>query len=108
MAPELHNQADYTGYAVDTFAAGVTLFTFVAGRRPFVSANSQDPHYFMLTTDPVQFWQLHIQDCGAIFSTEFRDLFMKMTFYNPGQRPQIEEILAHPWVLGSLPTRTDV
>ena len=40
MAPELHGQADYTGYAVDTFAAGVTLFTFVAGRRPFVSANS--------------------------------------------------------------------
>ena len=108
MAPELHSQADYTGYAVDTFAAGITLFTFVAGRRPFVSAKKDDPHYSMLATDPVQFWQLHVQDCGAIFSTEFRDLFMRMTLPNPAMRPQLDEVLAHPWVQGVVPSRTDV
>ena len=56
MAPEIHNSKEYSGYAVDAFAAGVSLFTFIAGRKPFLSATTNDPHYFMLITDPICFW----------------------------------------------------
>ena len=38
MAPEIHLNQPYSGEAVDVFAAGVILFTIIAGRRPFHSA----------------------------------------------------------------------
>ena len=86
----------------------MTLFTFIAGRRPFASTKNDDSHYFMLTTDPVSFWQIHFQECGPIFSSEFRDLFMKMVSIDPAKRPSIDEILTHVWTLGTVPMKTDV
>ena len=97
MAPEIHDSKEYSGYAVDAFAAGVSLFTFIAGRKPFLSATTNDPHYFMLITDPISFWQIHFKECGPIFTTEFRDLFMKMVSIDPLIRPSIDDIMIHPW-----------
>ena len=108
MAPEIHDSKEYSGYAVDAFAAGVSLFTFIAGRKPFLSATTNDPHYFMLITDPISFWQIHFRECGPIFSTEFRDLFMKMVSIDPLSRPSIDDIMIHPWTLGPIPKKTDV
>ena len=62
----------------------------------------------MLTTDPVSFWAIHVRECGPIFSSDFRDLFMKMVAVNPTMRPSIDEILSHPWALGTVPMKTDV
>ena len=45
MAPEIHLGKKYDGARVDLFASAITLFTIVARRPPFASANPKDPHY---------------------------------------------------------------
>ena len=61
MAPEIYLGKPYTGQSVDLFAAAVTLFSMIAGRKPFHSAKQNDPLYFndlymLLVTDPKKFW----------------------------------------------------
>ena len=38
MAPEILNNEEYSGQAVDVFAAGVILFTMMSQRPPFKDA----------------------------------------------------------------------
>lgn len=45
MAPELAARMEYTGVAVDLFAAGIICFIMVTGRPPFMRAEPNNPHY---------------------------------------------------------------
>ena len=39
---------------------------------------------------------------------EFKDLFEKMMNFDPAQRPNIDEVRSHPWMLGELPTTSEI
>ena len=89
-APELHLGLKYTGEGNDLFAAAVILFTMVSQRPPFGTADPKnDQLYQLLATDKASvFWQVHAKGNGGkdIYSSDFKDLFEKMTILKPSKR----------------------
>ena len=110
MAPEVHLGLAHSGQSVDLFAAAIILFIIITGRNPFDRAHSNDPMYYDLVTNPEVFWCTHASqnESKVAYSEEFRDLFVKMTSFDPSLRPTLGEVLSHPWMLGHLPSRDDV
>lgn len=106
MAPEIHLGESYSGSSVDLYAAGIVLFTLLTRRVPFTKAHPSDPHYYSLVTNPENFWASHAEaeDGENIYSDEFKDLFEKMMSFNPALRPNIDDVLSHPWMMGELPS----
>jgi serine/threonine-protein kinase Chk1 len=87
-APEIHEKQPYNGERVDVFALGVILFIMMTQNPPFKAANRQvDKLYYFISTDKqADFWRIHggqLPEGEEYFSAEFRDLFEKMTRYNP-------------------------
>ena len=111
MAPEIHKGEKYDGKQVDIFAAAIILFVILTQRPPFSSANPKDPHYRLIAANHAEvFWQAHAEaeDGNDIYSAEFKDMFEKMLALNPGQRPTIDEVLAHPWMQGPTPSAEEI
>ena len=110
MAPEIHLGESYNGQSVDLFAAGIILFTLLTKRVPFLKAQPSDPHYYSLVTDPETFWLSHAEaeDRQDIYSDEFKDLFEKMMTFDANLRPTYDDILSHPWMMGQLPTASEI
>ena len=107
MAPEIHLGKKYDGARVDLFAAAIILFVIMTQRPPFSSANPNDPHYRLIAAGRAKlFWQAHAEaESGEdIYSEEFKDFFEKMMAMNPNQRPTMEQILAHPFMQGDVPS----
>lgn len=111
MAPEIHLGKEYEGSRVDLFASAIILFVILTQRPPFTSANPQDPHYRLIAAGRANlFWQAHAEAENGedIYTAEFKDLFEKMMTLNPANRPTLEEIYAHPWMQGTVPTEDAV
>ena len=111
MAPEIHLNKPYEGAKVDLFASAIILFVILTQRPPFSSANPKDPHYRLIAANHADvFWQAHAEaeEGNDIYSAEFKDLFEKMLALNPGQRPSIEEVMAHPWMQGPVPSAQEI
>ena len=111
MAPEIHLGKEYEGARVDLFASAIILFVILTQRPPFTSANPQDPHYRLIAAGRAELlWLAHAEaeEGNDIYSAEFKDLFEKMMTLNPAQRPTIDEILAHPWMQGGVPSEQDI
>ena len=110
MAPEIHLGEAYSGQSVDLFATAIILFTILTRRVPFCKAHPSDPHYYFLVANPKNFWDSHAEAEGGkdIYSDEFKDLFEKMMSFDPNLRPDLEEVLSHPWMTGELPTRDEI
>jgi serine/threonine protein kinase len=111
MAPEIHLGKEYEGARVDLFSSAIILFVILTQRPPFTSANPQDPHYRLIAAGRAElFWQAHAEAENGedIYTPEFKDLFQKMMTLKPALRPTIEEINAHPWMNGPVPTETEI
>jgi len=111
MAPEIHLGKPYSGPSVDLFASAIILFVIMTQRPPFSSANPSDPHYRLLAANRSEiFWQAHkeAEDGQDIYSAEFKDLFEKMMTLNPKDRPKLEDVLAHPWMQGSVASADEI
>ena len=110
MAPEINLGEAYSGQSVDLFACGIILFILLTRRVPFTRAHPSDPHYYALVTNPESFWASHAEaeDGKDIYSAEFKDLFEKMCSFDAELRPRHEEVLAHPWMQGEMPTERDI
>ena len=111
MAPEIHLNKPYEGTRVDLFASAIILFVILTQRPPFASANPQDPHYRLLAVGRAElFWQAHAEaeDGRDIYSAEFKDFFEKMMTLNPAQRPTMNDVLAHPWMQGPVPSLAEI
>lgn len=110
MAPEIHLGEAYSGQSVDLFASAIILFTMLTRRVPFSKAHPTDPHYYFLVANPDNFWNSHADAEGGrdIYSEEFKDLFEKMMSFDPNLRPNYEEVLSHPWMMGNVATQEEV
>lgn len=110
MAPEIHMGEEYNGQSVDLFACGIILFILLTRRVPFTRAHPSDPHYYFLVTNPEKFWASHAdaEDGGDIYTPEFKDLFEKMLSFDVDLRPNYEEVMSHPWMMGEFPTEAEV
>jgi len=99
QAPEVLKRELYHK-ACDIFSAGVVLFILLTGYPPFEQAIKADKWFKSLARGDVEgFWKRH-KGCG-IDDPELRDLISRMMAYRAHTRPNIDEILKHPWVSGS-------
>ncbi|XP_013397149.1 calcium/calmodulin-dependent protein kinase kinase 1 isoform X3 [Lingula anatina] len=93
MAPESLRDAKekYSGKALDVWAMGITLYSFVYGHCPFQDEYVLGLHKKILT-DPVIFPE------SPAVSEDLKDLISKMLQKDPDQRITLPEIKVHPWV----------
>lgn len=50
----------------------------------------------LLEKDYATYWaEVEAEDS----SKEFKDLFLKLVAYNPGERPELEKLKAHAWMV---------
>ena len=110
QAPEQHAKKPYNGFQVDVFSLGVVIFLLVAGRMPFLKADSEDEYYKdFVTGDVEKFWEkqeelVDYPSEKAFFQKDFRDLMNGMLCYKPEDRFTIKDVVSHPWMtVSSLP-----
>ena len=97
MAPELHDERPHNGTEVDVFALGVILFTIIAGNFPFDRAVKSNSFYQLLMLDQLDlFFQSHK---ASHLSDNFKNLIVRMLSYNSADRPTIDDIRYHPWMM---------
>jgi len=101
QAPEQLKREPYKK-ACDIFSAGVVLFILLTGYPPFEQAMRSDKWYNPLVRkDTKKFWKQH-EGCGV--DKDCQDLIGKMLAYKAHDRPNISEVLDHPWVCGDKAT----
>jgi len=97
QAPELLKREPYTK-ACDIFSAGVVLFILLTGYPPFEQAIKSDKWFNPLYKgDTDKFWRHH-QGCGV--DNHCKYLLGRMMAYRAHDRPTLEQVLNHPWVIG--------
>eukprot|EP00731_Ephydatia_muelleri_P039049 Em1069g4a len=91
--PQATNSS-YKGWAVDIWAAGVTLYALLFGRVPFTAKSVVDL-YEVIQTQPVEY------PSDVTISPEARSLLERLLEKDPGKRIPISEIRRHAWILQS-------
>ncbi|KJE91120.1 5'-AMP-activated protein kinase catalytic subunit alpha-1 [Capsaspora owczarzaki ATCC 30864] len=99
-SPEIIKNEHYVGPAADVWSYGVLLFTLVMGRLPFASETLNQGEMISRILAG-SFLLPEIQLSG-----EFCNLIRSILRVVPSERPTIEQILSHPWILG--PSQTPV
>jgi len=95
QASELLLNRGYTKKC-DIFALGVLLFVCLTKHPPFKNATAEDPWFRQIAKKAfMEFWRKHPKDRGL--SDDVKDLIVKMLCYQPLDRIDIDEVLAHPW-----------
>jgi len=96
MAPEIKESKTYDGRQIDIFSVGVILFIIVMGIFPFQEAKADDYYYkLLLSGKKDKYWK---KTGGDGLSSEFKDLIESMLSYDPSKRPNIKDLLSHPWM----------
>jgi len=90
-APEACAEGDFSGKAADVWAAGVTLYMFVHGKCPYMSANLVQI-FQMIREDPVVI--------SPSLSPPCIDLLSRMLDKDFTTRITIAEVKSHPWTTG--------
>ncbi|XP_048223572.1 sperm motility kinase Z-like [Perognathus longimembris pacificus] len=87
-APELYLQEEYDGFKVDLWGLGTILFFMVTGKFPFKMTTYQ---------------KLSAQIVNGLYEIPFYltskglSILLKLLTVDPKQRPDIQQIMAHPW-----------
>ena len=103
MPPEQHTIKTYGGKDADLFASAVTLFMMVTQCQPFGQAKVTDKFYRLIAANKIhEFWPIF--DKVVPLSAELKDLLSGMLQFDPSARYTLEEIFAHPWMQGPVPT----
>ncbi|MCQ2817380.1 MAG: serine/threonine-protein kinase [archaeon] len=106
-APELYeSNLSYDGIKSDIFALAITFYSFITTEHPFKKYNSIRWRSRM-KNDSERFWKLN--DPEGKLSLEFKDLFWKMTYFNPKERiSSVCEIMNHSFFKLPFPTKEEV
>ena len=97
MPPEV-NKKLYDGKKVDIFSLGVMLLHLITGKQIF-EVYKERVHSFIKKRQYEKFWKIIELDNKEIeLSPEFKDLVNSMLDYNYKNRPDIIDILNHPWL----------
>ena len=97
MPPE-DNKKLYDGKKVDIFSLGVMLLHLITGKQIF-EVYKERVHSFIKKRQYEKFWKIIELDNKEIeLSPEFKDLVNSMLDYNYKNRPDIIDILNHPWL----------
>ena len=109
MPPELIQNQPYKGSKVDIFSSGIVLFLLPIAHPPFTKAINKDPLYSILIHNPQKYWEIYCKEHSITdISVEFKDLVQRMLASDPNQRPSLEEISSHPWMLGDIPSSQEI
>lgn len=96
MAPEIKEGKTYKGTNVDMFSIGVILFIIVQGIFPFKEARKEEYFYNLLLEGKTDLYFQKVNGTGL--SDDFKNLILKLFSYEGDERPNIEQIRAHPWM----------
>eukprot|EP00958_Prasinococcus_capsulatus_P002180 scaffold201_cov405-Prasinococcus_capsulatus_cf.AAC.4 len=92
LAPECLLPEPFDAIASDVWALGVTLYSMVYARLPFMSRTSRFEMYKMIKQDPVSF----PEDVDT--SENLKSLLREMLEKSPEKRITLKQIMAHDWV----------
>lgn len=94
ISPELLTQA-FKGhsYEVDIWAIGVCVFAMLYGTPPFETAKTKE------TYEQIKHCQYKFP-CYPIVSDEAKDFIQSTLKLDPKERPNCQELLAHPFITG--------
>ena len=99
-APEMHCEQHYYGEKVDIFSAGICLFLMAIGHPPFREASLRDTYFKKLARkDKSEYWEIYK---SINVSSEFKDLFEKITEKDFSKRIELRDVYSHPWMNGHI------
>jgi len=99
MAPEIKEFKIYDGRKSDVFSLGVILFIMVVGTFPFEEAKKGDKYYdYILEENYQKYWEKVITDPKLQLTENFKNLVSSMFSHDPEKRPDIEQVISHPWM----------
>lgn len=111
MAPEILAGNVYNPKQADLFSAAVVLFIMYTSHCPFTKATISDKYYRPVVDDDFEkFWEIHATSNGKVkeFPESFKDLFGAMINLYADKRLTIEQIKAHEWYNGPVPTPVEI
>lgn len=88
LSPELLNEEKY-GKEVDIWSIGILAYELVHGRAPFASKKDYD------TRNKIMKLKFVVPDT---FSPNLKNFILGILKEKPEDRPNIDEILNHPWI----------
>lgn len=96
MAPEVvAADAEFDGFAIDLWSAGVVLFLLLVGMAPFKWAHESDARFLKISKG-------HLRDLldalNIPLSAEACDLLQNLFWRDPSRRLSLAEVMRHPWV----------
>ena len=83
MAPELHANEPYMGWAADVWSLGVLLFIMLTGTIPFLSSDVKSLPHIIRKGE-------YKYPPNSKVSALARDLIYKMLNVNPAKRPTVQ------------------
>ena len=96
MPPEM-NKKLYDGKKADIFCLGVLILNLISGKQIF-KIHKEIVFKLIKKKEYNKFW--YLVENGNInlkFTPEFKDLIISMIDYNPNNRPDISDVLNHPY-----------
>ena len=93
-SPELYKGKKIDGEKADIFSLGAVLFNLVVGSYGFSNVNAGI--YNLIKKKKYKDYWTKFKDKNL--SDDFKDLYVHMVAYEPGERLTIEQILNSPWL----------
>lgn len=90
MAPELIERKSYDGFKIDIWSLGVILYTMIHGTMPFDEEDETKTKWKIVNEEP--FYN------DDVVSKDAKDLISQLLCKDPSQRPQLSQVLAHPFL----------
>ena len=90
------------GYAIDVWAAGVTLYCLLFGSIPFNSVEGQFSYFGIIPTQPIEIPPHMGVERMSTEGQPVIDLLDRLLNKDPDRRATLEEVKRHPWLLQDL------
>ena len=108
MAPEQQAGVPHDPKLADIYSLGVILFVMHSCCFPYTKCDNSDQIFsHLIHKNYNQFWevqeQLH-ENIGVKFSDELKDLINRLLSYEPEERPTLDQIRQHPWMVEGTPS----